>query len=158
MHDKTTPKPLTEKWQNRFEELCNIFASWSKDPSSKVGALIVDDDCRFISAGYNGFPKHIPDTEEMLNNREMKYKHVIHAEQNAINNAEPERLVGSTLFVTHYPCPKCSEEIIKNKIKTVVVLRYNRSYETRWSEMLSESRKMLKKANVEIIRKETYHE
>ena len=76
------------KWHKRFLEIAKEVSTWSKDPSSKIGAVIVDSNTKqIISQGYNGFPRGIVDNLEVLNNRELKYKYVIHAEINAIFNA-----------------------------------------------------------------------
>jgi dCMP deaminase len=97
-------------------KLANEIAQRSKDPSTKVGAVIWDPkDKRVISLGYNGFPDNVPDTEEVWNNRTdtsalMKYDLVIHAEMNAILNARCD-LRGKQIFVTHMPCPTCAKHI-----------------------------------------------
>ena len=65
---------LDDKWKKRFIQLSKEISTWSKDPSTKVGALIISEDRNIVSTGYNGFPRGIEDTEERLNNRELKYK------------------------------------------------------------------------------------
>ena len=73
----------TEKWDRRFMEMARLVASWSKDPSSKVGAVITRG--KFVvSVGFNGFPQGVVDSEERLTNRELKYPMILHAEINAI--------------------------------------------------------------------------
>jgi len=71
-------------WHLRFLDLAKHISNWSKDPSTKVGAVIFDSDKRIISVGYNGFPKNISDDPEKYLNREIKYQMVVHAEINAI--------------------------------------------------------------------------
>lgn len=103
-----------------FPEVClklaQEIANRSKDPSTKVGAVIWDPkDKRVISLGYNGFPSTIPDLAEIWNNRTdpsalMKYDVVIHAEMNAILNARCD-LRGKQIFITHMPCPTCAKHI-----------------------------------------------
>ena len=75
------------KWDFRFLDMAALIANWSKDPSTKVGAVIVDKNNRVISLGYNGLPSSVPDDPEILNNRFEKYKYIIHAETNAILTA-----------------------------------------------------------------------
>ena len=89
------------KWVKRFFRLANEVATWSKDPSTKVGAVIVGENKQIISQGYNGFPRGVDDTEERYNNREIKYKMVVHAEMNAILNAlyNGSSVKGATLYV-----------------------------------------------------------
>ena len=77
---------LDNKWKKRFIQLSKEISTWSKDPSTKVGALIISEDRNIVSTGYNGFPRGIEDTEERLNNRELKYKFILHAEMNCIMN------------------------------------------------------------------------
>ena len=74
---------ILKKWDLRFLEMSELVSSWSKDPSTKVGSVIVDNDRRVISLGYNGFPKGVADNDR-LNDREEKYKIVVHAERNAL--------------------------------------------------------------------------
>ena len=72
-----------EKWDQRFLELAELVSTWSKDPSTKVGAVIVDDS-RIVSIVYNGFAKGMPDVAEHYENRDEKYSRIVHAEINAI--------------------------------------------------------------------------
>ena len=74
------------KWDYRFIKLAKEIASWSKDPSTQVGAIAVNEK-RIIATGYNGFPEGIEDDEERLKNREIKLTYMIHAEKNLIYNA-----------------------------------------------------------------------
>src|ERR1700692_2564953 len=94
-----------EKWDKRFLELAQFISKWSKDPSTCVGAVIVDKDLRIVSVGFNGLPKGVEDTEERLNNRDIKIKIVVHAERNAILFARTS-LVGCTLYT--FPFSSCS--------------------------------------------------
>ncbi len=88
-----------EKWDRRFLELAKLISIWSKDPSTQVGAVLVKDR-KVVGMGYNGLPKGVEDTDERLNNRELKYKMIVHAEVNAILQAG-EKTNGATLYV--YP-------------------------------------------------------
>lgn len=74
----------TEKWDRRFLALAEFVAQWSKDPSTKTGAVIVDPNNRVVSVGYNGFPRGINDLPERLENRDLKYKLIVHCERNAL--------------------------------------------------------------------------
>ena len=78
---------VNSKWDTRFMKLAREISTWSKDPSSKIGAVIVNDERRILATGYNGFPKGIEDTEERLNDRDQKYPLIVHAEMNALMNA-----------------------------------------------------------------------
>jgi dCMP deaminase len=109
---------INKEWQNRFIDMAHLVASWSKDPSTKVGAVIVDDKKRIVSVGYNGFPRGVEDSEHRYNERELKYKLVCHAERNALDNS-PMNVEGCVMFVTLPPCNECSKSIIQRGIKTV---------------------------------------
>ena len=74
---------ILRKWNMRFLEMAKMVGSWSKDPSTKVGAVIVDDNRRVVSLGYNGFPKGVADNNR-LEDRNEKYKMIVHAERNAL--------------------------------------------------------------------------
>ena len=76
------------KWELRYLEMAKLVSTWSKDPSTKVGAVIVDSDNTVISVGFNGLPRRIQDTDQRLNNRDIKLKMIIHAEINAIITAK----------------------------------------------------------------------
>jgi len=102
--------------------MAEAAASLSKDPSTKVGALVLDADGRVAGTGYNGFPQAIPDSPEKLNNRDEKYKRVIHAEMNAILFAGRSCAAG-TLYATHEPCEDCAKHIIQAGIRRVVYLK-----------------------------------
>ena len=113
---------MTLKWNKRYLEVAKQVASWSKDPSRKIGAVIVGDAGQIISQGYNGFPRGIKDTEERLNDRETKYKFVVHAEMNAIYNAihNSSSTVGASIYVTGLPvCRECAKAIVQVGIKNV---------------------------------------
>ncbi len=71
---------INSKWDKRFMKLAREISTWSKDPSSQIGAVIINDERRILATGYNGFPKGIRDTEERLNDREQKYPMIVHAE------------------------------------------------------------------------------
>ena len=111
---------FSDKWIYRFLDMADIVSSWSKDPSTKVGAVIVDDRKRIISVGYNGFPRGVEDLQERYDDRPLKYSLVSHAERNALDNADVP-LKDATMFVTLLPCSDCAKGIIQRGIKTIVV-------------------------------------
>jgi dCMP deaminase len=120
----TTPTvsfALINKWDRRFMELALHVAQWSKDPSTKVGAVIVRPDRRIVSIGYNGFPSGVCDHEERYAERAVKYKFVSHAERNALDNVSQD-VKGCTLYSTLQPCPECAKSIIQKGIAEVVTI------------------------------------
>jgi dCMP deaminase len=121
-------------------------ASWSKDPSSQVGAVLTRG--KFVvSVGFNGFPQGIADTAERLENREVKYPTILHAELNAILSARQDTR-GCTLYVTPYmPCPQCAAVIVQAAITRIV---YSPSDNPRWGRSpLSET--MFQEAGIDLI-------
>lgn len=135
-----------EKWDRRFLSLCQHISEWSKDPSTKVGAIITDD-IKVISLGFNGLPQQIPDFPELLNCREIKYKHIIHAETNAILTAH-RNLSGCTIYTFPFlPCTRCASEIVQSGISRVVSITCR---EERWKRQLAESREFMKLCTIEV--------
>ena len=136
-----------KEWDYRFLSMAELISTWSKDPSTKVGAVIVDEDRRIVSLGYNGFPFGISD-DNRLDNREIKYKMVIHAECNALLFAS-EPPVGCTIYTHPFmPCPKCAGMIIQSGIRRVV--SYKNTNE-RWSEDFLLSMKMFMEAGIKLL-------
>ena len=102
-----------------FAEMVKTISKLSKDPSTKVGALILRPDNSIASIGYNGFPKGFPDNEEYWNDRELKYKIVKPAEENALDFCKDQCLEGFSIVVTHFPCPNCAGHLVQKGISKV---------------------------------------
>lgn len=85
------------KWDLRYLEMAKLVASWSKDPSTRTGAVIADPDNCIVATGYNGFARGVKDSRERYANRELKYKMIVHCERNAIIYARRD-LTGCTLY------------------------------------------------------------
>ncbi len=112
-------KPLS--WEEYFMTLALVASLKSKDTSTQVGAVIIDNKTRkVISSGYNGFPRYLDDSL-IPQTRPEKYLYVVHAELNAILHAE-RNLFDCTLYVTSFPCSECMKAIIQTGIKTVIYL------------------------------------
>ena len=140
----------SEKWDRRFLDLANFIAGWSKDPSTKVGAVIVRPDRTVASMGYNGFPRGVLDHEERYADREQKYAMVVHAENNALINSR-ESLEGYTLYVTPLPpCTQCAAAIIQRGIARVVVDQ-KKDVPENWMKQFEISNTMFQEAGVSII-------
>lgn len=110
---------IDTNWDKRFLELADHVASWSKDPSTKVGAVIVNADKQVLSLGYNGFPRGVFDVQTRYDDRPTKHLYVAHAERNALDNAFTD-VRGATLYATLCPCNECAKSIIQRGIKRVV--------------------------------------
>ena len=107
----------SDKWKNRFISLAKEISTWSKDPSTQIGCVAIEPETgRILSVGYNGFPEGIEDSEKRLNDRQEKYKYVIHAEKNCIYNACKNgiSLEGCHFYVYGYPtCSECTKSIVQ---------------------------------------------
>lgn len=110
---------FTDKWTDRFMDMAFLVASWSKDPSTKVGAVVVDHERSIVSLGFNGFPRHVIDDTERYLDKKIKYAMIVHAEANAILSARCS-LVEKILFATKSPCSECVKLIIQCGISTIV--------------------------------------
>lgn len=113
-------------WEEYFMGIAQLSALRSKDPSTQVGACIVDENHKVVSIGYNGMPRGIDDEHIPWGHGEgleSKYLYVCHAEFNAIlNTRDGSRLQGCSLYVTLFPCNECAKAIIQTGIKEVVYL------------------------------------
>ncbi len=107
------------KWSERFMHLAEHVATWSKDPSTQVGCVIVDKHNRVVSLGFNGFPRGVKDIVNRYEDKETKYLFVAHAERNALDNA-PLSVEGCTLYSPLLPCNECAKSIIQKGITKVV--------------------------------------
>lgn len=136
------------QWDNRFIRIANEVAGWSKDPGTKVGAVLVNDR-RIISQGYNGFPQGISDTLERYANRDLKIAYTVHAEVNAILNAAKNGAStdSSTLYVTFPPCVSCSAAVIQAGVTHVVCPDLSTAPE-RWIESFTKGQNLLSEAGV----------
>jgi dCMP deaminase len=136
-----------QSWDARFLDLAKFISSWSKDPSTRVGAVICDRDNRVISVGYNGFPKNVDDNDRLFN-RDIKYNIVVHGEINAILFAN--RPLNDCILYTYpfMPCSKCASMIIQAGIKRVV--SYNNKPD-RWRENFLIAENLFKETNIDLI-------
>lgn len=136
---------MITKWAYRFYQMAQLVGSWSKDPSTQVGAVIAKDN-RIISVGFNGYPHGISDSAD-TDEREMKYLKTLHAEENAILFAKRD-LDGCDIYVTHFPCPNCAAKVIQTGIKAVYCPEQSEDFLSRWGEKVKVSEDMFKQANV----------
>lgn len=107
------------QWLKYFMTLAKNISEMSKDPSHKVGAVIVDKNKRIVSTGFNGFAKNIIDSDDRLNNKDIKRKLTLHAEENAVTFAKRD-LEGCDIYVYGYPpCTHCTSLLIQSGIKCI---------------------------------------
>ena len=133
-------------WDNRFLDMAKLVSTWSKDPSTRVGAVIVDPSNRLVSVGYNGFPKGVTDNERLLD-RDKKYDIIVHAEVNAILFSN-RTLKGCTMYTWPFqPCPRCAGLIIQSGIRRVVSIT---NANPRWVENFTTAKQLLLEASVSL--------
>lgn len=129
-------------WDDYFMSVALLSGKRSKDPNTQVGACIVNKNNVIESIGYNGLPKGCSDDEfpwekegEMLN---TKYPFVVHAELNAILNANGKDLSGCKIYVALFPCNECAKAIIQSGISEVVYLsdKYSNTDSVKASKMM----------------------
>jgi dCMP deaminase len=137
---------MTE-WDKRFMQMAQLVASWSKDPSTKVGAVLVGEDRSILSTGFNGLPRGVADLQQRLEDRPTKYSMTVHAEVNCIIQA-PKLKGTETLYV--YPlfcCSACAGVVIQSGIRKVVFPAGAVDNE-RWTDSFNLASEMFKEANV----------
>lgn len=124
----------TAKWDRRFLELAYQIGLWSKDRSTRVGAVIVGPDLEIRSTGYNGFPRGVNDDVDERHERPQKYLWTEHAERNAIYNAARfgTPLKGCTLYLMWFPCADCARAIVQVGITNLVSMRVPDWDHERW--------------------------
>jgi len=140
------------KWDIRFMEMAKEIAGWSKDPSKKIGCVAVGDNHRVLSTGYNGFPRGIADDDERYEDREQKYKYIVHAEKNCIYNAcmNGISLAGAKLYAYGLPiCNECAKGIIQVGIKEVIIDEGGFD-KPKWNDSFKVSEKLFEEAEVHI--------
>lgn len=126
-------------WDTRFLELAATVASWSKDPSTKAGAVIVRPDKSIASVGFNGFARNMRDDEDLYEDREKKYSRIIHCEVNALIHAR-EQVKGYTLYT--YPfmcCDRCVVQMLQAGIQRFVFPEASDDAKARWGHSFAKT-------------------
>ena len=117
----TSVNKFLSHWDRRFLRIAEEVRSWSKDPGTKVGCVLVLNR-RILSTGYNGFPSTLSDSLELYEDRDYKLAVTVHAEANAIMNAAKNgaKTQSCTAYVTFPPCSQCAASLIQAGVETVV--------------------------------------
>ena len=140
---------LSNKWDIRFLEMAKLVSSWSKDPSTQVGAIAVRNRT-VIAQGYNGFPRGMSDEQFRYEQKPLKYKMIVHAEMNLIYNAADNgvSLKGSTVYVVGLPaCRDCAKGLIQVGVERVVMpMREN--LDDKWSVSCADAQSFFDEAGV----------
>lgn len=136
------------KWDHRFLDMASTVASWSKDPSTQSGAVIVRPDLSIASVGFNGFPKQMRDDDELYANREEKYSRVVHSEVNALIHCR-ENVTGFTLYTVPFMCcDRCVVQMIQAGISRFVFPRATEEQLERWDDSFKRTLSYMHEAHV----------
>jgi len=147
----TSVNRFLSRWDSRFLRIAREVQSWSKDPSTKCGCVIVKDR-RIISTGYNGLPSNLSDSLARYMDREFKLASIIHAEKNAIFNAAKNGSLteGATAYITWPPCSQCASALIQAGVSKVVCPNPN-SGPKRWVANFLLANELLYEAGVKVL-------
>jgi len=141
---------IMSRWDLRFLNLAEHISVWSKDPSTKCGAVITNNN-RIISLGFNGLPRGVPDLENYLQDRELKLQMILHAEVNAILFAR-RSLEGCTIYTWPFlSCCRCASIIIQSGLARIVTRLCEDELAKRWAEELEIARKLYREAGVKVV-------
>jgi dCMP deaminase len=132
-----------EKWDRRFLEMARMVSTWSKDPSTQTGAVIVRPDRTIVSVGFNGFPKCMPDNPEWYANREEKYSRIVHCEINAMIHASGP--MDSCTLYTHpfASCDRCVVQMLQAGINRFVAPEPTADALTRWGTAFEKTKRYI---------------
>lgn len=145
-HGNILERRIVSKWTQRFLDLAQTVAGWSKDPSTQVGAVAVGDSKQILETGFNGLPRGVQDLPERME-RPAKYVWTAHAEENLVAHAARKQLEGSTVYVTHLCCNACARMLINAGVARVVVGVGKTSMP---SEVFDAARTMFEEAGVQL--------
>lgn len=146
------PDPNQLKWDKYFLEMARFVSTRSKDPSTQCGAVIVDENRRLLSTGYNGFAQGVEDRPEWYNDRNKKLELVIHCEVNAVIFAQRNNLRGCTLYT--YPfgcCSRCAAIMIQVGLRRFVFPPMPEHIKPRWGDSLVLAAQQFKDVGAELI-------
>jgi len=148
---------LYDEWDYFFVGLAHYVSSKSKDPSTKVGSVIVRPDNTVAGLGYNGFPRKMPDMAESYQNREEKYSRIIHAEINALIHTR-ESVKGCTLYTYPLlPCDRCAVQMIQAGIAKFVAPEVSPALQDRWGPILNKTKQYAYETGVRVIEIPHHH-
>lgn len=136
-------------WNHRYLRAAQIVASWSKDPSTKCGAIIVRDDKTIASVGFNGFPRGTHDHDHLYADRAYKYPNIIHSEWNALMSSQDDSLKGYSVYAWPMPpCHECTTYLAQKKIDHVVCQKPTVDKLERWQTSFDFARTSLSERNI----------
>lgn len=150
----------TKRWDNYYLRMALESATMSKDPRTKVGAILVGKNRSIIATGFNGFPSGVADSSERLNNRDTKLELIVHAEMNAVLMAARLGIAtdGATLYVAATddsgeiwggpPCLRCAVECMQAGIREYVSWPTKPSLLTNWADSIAKAKSVIEEAGL----------
>ena len=142
---------MINKWDERFLDMSKLVSTWSRDPSTQVGSVIVGADKRVVGVGFNGFPQKMPDLEQNYAVREEKYSRVVHAELNALIFANSS-VSGCTVYTYPFmPCDRCFVQLVQAGIIRFVSPKATPEQLTRWGSAFDKVRQYATECGVELV-------
>ena len=143
---------MVNKYDVRYLELAKHISTWSKDPSTGVGAVAIGEKGQVLAQGYNVFPRGVNDSKARYENKDLKYRYVVHAEMNCIYNAgyNGASLDGAHLYVYGLPvCNDCAKGIIQVGIERVISPKNGMEVSEKWKVSCIDTVSMFKEVGVE---------
>ena len=138
----------SEKWDRRFLAMAELVSTWSKDPSTKTGAVIVRPNRSVASVGFNGFPQAMSDDESLYADRSEKYSRIVHCEVNALIFRR-EQVVGYTLYTFPFACcDRCVVQMLQAGIARFVFPKPPDGTIGRWGEALDKSKEYIERCGM----------
>lgn len=138
----------SKEWVDMFTNIAVAASGKSKDPSTKVGAVLIRPDKTIAGVGFNGYPARITDNPH--HSREDRLLRTVHAEKNALAFIRDTTMTGYTMVVTHHPCADCALDIANTGI-TQVLYRKNPDFDERWKESTEKAKAIFEEARIELI-------
>lgn len=146
---RSVPTTGADKWDRRFIMLARFISNFSKDPSTKVGAVIVDSRHVIVGTGFNGFPQNMSDDPELYADREKKYSRVVHGEINALVFSTKD-VRGATLYTWPFaPCDRCCVIMLQAGIQRFVFPKPTKEQEDRWGEAFVKTKSYIEEAGAQ---------
>lgn len=141
---------VCNEWHDRWFQMVNLVSSWSKDPSTKVGSVIIPKGSDIPVIGWNGFPRGVKDLPERYADRNLKYMLVSHAEENTILNAARNGIdiKAGTIYISAFPCHNCSKSIVQSGLEKVFYRPSSKEFLERWGDSIAISELILNEGGV----------
>lgn len=143
---------MSHKWDIRFLELARHISTWSRDPSTQTGAVIVRPDNSICATGFNGFPKGMNDSPELYADREKKYSRTVHCEMNAVLFSHDDSHQGYSLYTWPFSsCDRCAVHMIQAGITRFVFPSISPEKAARWAVNMQTAQNYMREANRQVV-------